>query len=144
MSEDPRPGARRKLTAREETLGVAVACSSPPAGRARRTLELLADERVQRTGREGLSPETVRRRLTEQSVKRRQRKMKSRLPAGAGQAAVVEAERQAAAISRSASASGFENIASCEASRSTRGVGDAGHARFMSATITSQVEGMRI
>ena len=75
MSEDPRPGARRKLTGREETLRVAVACSDPPAGRARWTLELLADEIVQRTGHDGLSRETVRRRLAEQSVKPWQRKM---------------------------------------------------------------------
>ena len=32
LSEDPRPGARRRLTGREETLLVAVACSDPPAG----------------------------------------------------------------------------------------------------------------
>ena len=50
LSEDPRPGARRRLTGREETLLVAVACSDPPAGRARWTLELLADKMVQRTG----------------------------------------------------------------------------------------------
>ena len=75
LSEDPRPGARRRLTGREETLLVAVACSDPPAGRARWTLELLADEMVQRTGHEGLSRETVRRRLSEQSVKPWQRKM---------------------------------------------------------------------
>ena len=49
LSEGPRAGARRKLTDREETLLVAVACSDPPVGRARWTLELLADEMVQRT-----------------------------------------------------------------------------------------------
>ena len=75
MNEAPRGGARRKLTGREETLLVAVACSDPPAGRARWTLELLADEMVQRTEHQGLSRETVRRRLAEQSVKPWQRKM---------------------------------------------------------------------
>ena len=74
LSEGPRVGARRKLTGREETLLVAVACSDPPAGRARWTLELLAGEMVQRTEHEGLSRETVRRRLAEQSVKLWQRK----------------------------------------------------------------------
>ena len=71
LSEQPRVGSRRKLTGREETLlvAVAVACSDPPAGRARWTLELLADEMVQRTEHEELSRETVRRRLAEQSVK---------------------------------------------------------------------------
>jgi transposase len=44
LSEEPRPGAERKLTGKEEALLVATACSSPPAGRARWTLELLADE----------------------------------------------------------------------------------------------------
>ena len=68
-------GSRRKLTGREETLLVAVACSDPPAGRARWTLELLADEMVQRTEHDELSRETVRRRLGEQSVKPWQRKM---------------------------------------------------------------------
>ena len=42
LSEQPRPGAERKLTGNEEALLVAIACSDPPAGRARWTLELLA------------------------------------------------------------------------------------------------------
>ena len=75
LSERPREGARRKLTGREETLLVAVACSDPPAGRARWTLELLADEMVRRTEHEALSRETVRRRMAEHSVKPWQRKM---------------------------------------------------------------------
>ena len=75
MSEAPRAGASRKLTGREEALLVAVACSDPPAGRARWTLELLAEEMVVRTGHEQVSRETVRRRLAEQSVKPWQRKM---------------------------------------------------------------------
>ena len=75
LSEGPRGGARRKLTGREETLLVAVACSDPPAGCARWTLELLAGEMVQRTEHQRLSRETVRRRLAEQSVKPWQCKM---------------------------------------------------------------------
>ena len=35
LNEEPRPGARRKLTGKEEALLVATACSSPPAGRSR-------------------------------------------------------------------------------------------------------------
>ena len=58
LSEGPRVGARRKLTGREETFLVAVACSDPPAGRARWTLQLLAGEMVQRTEHQGLSLET--------------------------------------------------------------------------------------
>src|SRR5271157_6409736 len=42
LSEEPRPGAERKLTGKEEALLVATACANPPEGRARWTLELLA------------------------------------------------------------------------------------------------------
>src|SRR5437016_9686756 len=69
LSEDPRPGAERKLTGKEEALLVATACSSPPAGRARWTLELLADALVRLTAHDSLSRETVRRRLAENDLK---------------------------------------------------------------------------
>ena len=46
LSETPRPGAPRKLSASDEARLVAVACSAPPAGRARWTLDLLAGELV--------------------------------------------------------------------------------------------------
>jgi transposase len=69
LSEEPRPGAERKLSAKEEALLVATACSSPPAGRARWTLELLADEMVKLTAHESVSRETVRRRLAENDLK---------------------------------------------------------------------------
>ena len=69
LSEEPRPGAERKLTGKEEALLVATACSSPPAGRARWTLELLAGELVRLTAHESLSRETVRRRLAENDLK---------------------------------------------------------------------------
>jgi len=46
LSEEPRPGVARKLSSKEEALLVATACSTPPPGRARWTLELLADEMV--------------------------------------------------------------------------------------------------
>ncbi len=39
LSEDPRPGAERKLTGKQEALLVATACANPPKGRARWTLE---------------------------------------------------------------------------------------------------------
>jgi transposase len=51
LSEEPRPGAKRKLSGKEQALLVATACSKPPAGRARWTLELLAGELVRRSGR---------------------------------------------------------------------------------------------
>lgn len=75
LSEEPRPGAERKLTGKEEALLVATACASPPEGRARWTLELLAGEMVRLTEHEGLSRETVRRRLAENEIKPWRQKM---------------------------------------------------------------------
>src|SRR5215475_256192 len=69
LSEEPRPGADRKLTGKEEALLVATACSNPPAGRARWTLELLAGEMIKLTAHESVSRETVRRRLAENHLK---------------------------------------------------------------------------
>jgi transposase len=69
LSEEPRPGGERKLTGREEALLVATACSTPPAGCARWTLELLAGAFVKLTEHESLSRETVRRRLLENHLK---------------------------------------------------------------------------
>jgi len=69
LSEEPRAGAERKLTGGEEALLVATACSNPPAGRARWTLELLAGEMVKLTEHDSLSRETVRRRLAENALK---------------------------------------------------------------------------
>ena len=69
LSEEPRPGAERKLTGKEEALLVATACSNPPEGRARWTLELLAGAMVKLTEHEDLSRETVRRRLAENELK---------------------------------------------------------------------------
>ena len=69
LNEEPRPGARRKLTGKEEALLVATACSSPPAGRSRWTLQLLAGELARLTTRLSVSRETVRRRLAENDLK---------------------------------------------------------------------------
>src|SRR5215831_10119611 len=69
LSEEPRPGAERKLSGSEEALLVATACSKPPEGRARWTLELLAGAMVKLTDHEELSRETVRRRLAENQLK---------------------------------------------------------------------------
>lgn len=69
LSEEPRPGAERKLSLREEALLVATACSKPPKGRAVWTMELLADEMVRLTSHDSLSAETVRRRLVEKELK---------------------------------------------------------------------------
>src|SRR5207302_654294 len=69
LREAPRPGAHRKLTAKNEALLVATACSKPPQGRARWTLELLAGEMVKLTEHDNVSRETVRRRLAENDLK---------------------------------------------------------------------------
>ncbi len=69
MSEEPRPGAERKLTGKEEALLVATACAKPPAGRRRWTLALLADAMVKLTDHDSLSGETVRRRLADNDLK---------------------------------------------------------------------------
>src|SRR5258707_246022 len=69
LNEEPRPGAERKLSGNEEALLVATACSKPPPGRARWTLELLTGELIKLTEHEDLSRETVRRRLAENHLK---------------------------------------------------------------------------
>ena len=75
LSELPRPGAERKLGVVDESLLVAVACSKPPEGRSRWTLQLLADEMVRLTTHDSVSDETIRRRLDEFELKPWQEKM---------------------------------------------------------------------
>ena len=75
LSELPRPGAERKLGVVDESLLVAVACSKPPDGRSRWTLQLLADEMVRLTVHDSISDETIRRRLGELQLKPWQEKM---------------------------------------------------------------------
>jgi transposase len=75
LIEEPRPGAARKLSDKENALLVATACSNPPAGRARWTLALLAGEMVRLTAHDSLSRETVRRRLAENELKPWRQKM---------------------------------------------------------------------
>lgn len=75
LTEVPRPGPPRKLSASDEALLVAVACSSPPSGQARWTLELLAGEMVRLTVHETLSGDTVGRRLAEMELKPWREKM---------------------------------------------------------------------
>ena len=69
LSEAPRPGADRTLSGKQPVLLVAAACSGPPAGRKRWTLELLANAIVRLTDHEDLSRETVRRCLAENDLK---------------------------------------------------------------------------
>ena len=69
LREEPRSGASRKLSGKQEALLVATACSKPPQGRARWTLELLAGELAKLTEHDRVSRETVRRRLAENHLK---------------------------------------------------------------------------
>jgi transposase len=75
LSEEARPGAARKLSGKDTALLVATVCSSPPEGRKRWTLDLLAGAMVGLTEHEALSRETVRRRLAEDDLKPWLRKM---------------------------------------------------------------------
>ena len=63
LSEKPRPGAAPVLDTKGTATLLALACSDPPEGRACWTLQLLADELVQRQVVGAISDETVRRTL---------------------------------------------------------------------------------
>jgi transposase len=75
LSELPRKGGPRKLTGKEEATLVALACSKPPPGSGRWTLQLLADHLVCLVDHDSLSKETIRRRLAENELKPWRRKM---------------------------------------------------------------------
>ena len=63
LAERPRPGAKRLLDAKQEAWLIATACSAAPAGQARWTMQLLADELVALEVVATISDETVRRTL---------------------------------------------------------------------------------
>jgi transposase len=63
LRERPRPGGQRKLDGTQEAFLIATACSTPPDGRPRWTMQLLADELVALLVVESISDETVRRTL---------------------------------------------------------------------------------
>jgi putative transposase len=63
LSEKPRPGATPKLDGKQEAYLVALACSSPPDGRQRWTLQLLADRLVELQVVDSISDDTVWRAL---------------------------------------------------------------------------------
>ena len=75
LSEEPRPGAARKLSGKEEVQLVALACSDPPKGCVRWTLKLLANALVEVIEHRSVSRETIRRRLDENDLKPWQKKM---------------------------------------------------------------------
>lgn len=75
LRDAPRSGGPRKLSGAEEVLLIATACAAPPEGRASWTLDLLADEMVRLTPHDGLSGDTVGRRLSENKLKPWREKM---------------------------------------------------------------------
>jgi transposase len=61
LSERPRPGQPRKLNGKKEALLVALACSDPPKGHQKWTMQLLADRLVELKVVDSIADETVRR-----------------------------------------------------------------------------------
>lgn len=68
LNELPRPGGQKKLDSKAEALLVATACSEPPTGCSRWTMQLLAERLVELKVVESLSDETVRRTLEKNSL----------------------------------------------------------------------------
>ncbi len=60
LYDRPRPGRARKLNGKQEALLVALACSDPPEGRERWTMQLLAGRLVELKVVDSISDETVR------------------------------------------------------------------------------------
>jgi putative transposase len=61
LNERPRLGKTPALNGKQQALLVALACSTPPAGRRRWTMQLLADRLVELRQVEAISHDTVRR-----------------------------------------------------------------------------------
>jgi transposase len=68
LDETPRPGARRKLTGKQEAHFIAVACTPAPEGQAHWTLRLLADKVVECGFAPSSARETVRQVLKKTTV----------------------------------------------------------------------------
>lgn len=60
IHDDDRPGQPRKYGEKETAEIIALACSSPPGGRKRWTVRLIADEMKKKKGLEGINRESVR------------------------------------------------------------------------------------
>ncbi len=60
LHDAPRPGAQRKLDGTQEAFIIALACTEPPEGRERWTMQLLADKLVALQVVDTISDETVR------------------------------------------------------------------------------------
>ena len=68
LHDDPRTGQPRKLDANQEALLIAITCSSPPEGRVRWTLQLIADKVVALTEVESCSHTAVARTLKKMNL----------------------------------------------------------------------------
>lgn len=60
LEEESRSGQPRKYGMNHETEIIALACSDPPAGRARWTLELLTEQLAKQKGMETINRESIR------------------------------------------------------------------------------------
>ncbi len=60
LADKPRPPRDPKLDAKQEAYLIALACSDPPAGQAKWTMELLAQQLVTDGMVDSIAPETVR------------------------------------------------------------------------------------
>ena len=67
LTERPRPGAAPKLSPKQQAFTVALACTKPPEGRLRWTMQLLADRLVELEVIPDISDEAVRRLLKKTS-----------------------------------------------------------------------------
>jgi hypothetical protein len=67
LVDRPRPGAAPKLTPKQQAFTVALACTKPPEGRLRWTMQLLADRLVELAVIPDISDEAVRRLLKKTS-----------------------------------------------------------------------------
>lgn len=63
LKDRPRPGKARLLDGKQEAFLVALACSDPPEGRERWTMQLLADRLIELRVVDSITDETVRRLL---------------------------------------------------------------------------------
>ena len=63
LNEKERSGTPRKLDVKGEAYAIATACSEPPEGRKRWTMQMIADKLVELKYVESISDETVRLRL---------------------------------------------------------------------------------
>ncbi|WP_462099720.1 IS630 family transposase [Vibrio cholerae] len=75
LAEGYRPGQPKMLDAKEDAMLVTIACTTPPQGRSRWTLSLLANQFVALTDVDSISLETVRQRLKQNELKPWQQKM---------------------------------------------------------------------